>query len=101
MFKELYTNFPTVLKYHVLESTDVKYVSMNVGHGHTKELTNLKFAKEKDAQLCTKQFKTLFPSILIPPGLKEVENGQEIYQDPSLSGSHSTWTRLLLIGQLR
>jgi hypothetical protein len=38
MFKELYTGFPAVLKYHLFESTDIKYVSMKVGDGHVRNL---------------------------------------------------------------
>jgi hypothetical protein len=68
-----YTDFHKVLKYHLFESTDIEFVSMRVGDGHAEEVANLKFPKEEDDQLCVKQLETLLPSILIPPGLKEIK----------------------------
>jgi hypothetical protein len=73
MFQGLYSNLPKVLKYHLLESTDIEFVSMRVGDGHAEEVANLKFPKEEDDQLCAEQLETLLPSILNPPGLKEIK----------------------------
>jgi hypothetical protein len=73
MFKELYSDFPAVLKYHLFESEDIEFVSMKVGDGHAEEVTNLKFPKEEDYQLCAEPLETLLPSVLIPPGLKEIK----------------------------
>jgi hypothetical protein len=39
---------------------------MRVGDGHAEE-------KVVDDQLCVEQLETLLPSILIPPGLKEIK----------------------------
>jgi hypothetical protein len=40
LFKELYSNFPAVLKFHLFESTDIEFVSMKVGDDHTEEVAN-------------------------------------------------------------
>ena len=73
MFKDLYTDFPAVLKYHLFESEDIEDVSMQIGDGHPKEWTNLKFPKREDEELRAKRLETLLPSVLTPPGLKMVE----------------------------
>jgi hypothetical protein len=72
MFKELYSDFPEVLKFHLFESTDIEFVSMKVDDGHAEEVANLKFPKEEDDQLCAEWLEILLPSVLIPPGLKEI-----------------------------
>ncbi len=73
MFKDIYTNFPLVLKYHLFESEDIEDVSMQIGDGHPKEWTNLKFPKIENEELCAEQLETLLPSVLTPPGLKEIK----------------------------
>ncbi len=73
MFKDLYTDFPAVLKYHLFESEDIEDVSMQIGDGHPKEWTNLKFPKREDEELRAKRLETLLPSVLTPPGLKEIK----------------------------
>jgi hypothetical protein len=46
---------------------------MKVGDGHGEEVATLKFPKEEDDQLRAEQLETLLPSVLIPPGLKEIK----------------------------
>ncbi len=74
MFKDLYTDFPAVLKYHLFESEDIEDVSMQIGDGgHPKEWTNLKFSKREHEELRAERLETLLPSVLTPPGLKEIK----------------------------
>jgi hypothetical protein len=53
--KELYANFPAVLKYHLFESEDIEDVSMHVGDGQIKEWANIKFPRTEEDQLCTER----------------------------------------------
>jgi hypothetical protein len=85
MFKELYTDFLVVLKYHLFESTDIEFVSMKVGDGHAEEVANLKFPKEEEDHFCAEGLETLLPSILNSPGLKEIKMVELLTQVPSLS----------------
>ncbi len=55
MFKELYTGFLAVLKYHLFESMDVKDVSMQLSDGQPKKWANLKFLRTKEDQLPAEQ----------------------------------------------
>ncbi len=73
MFKDIYTNFPLVLKYHLFESEDVEDVSMQIGDGHPKEWTNLKEPKIENEELRAERLETLLPSVLTPPGVKEIK----------------------------
>jgi hypothetical protein len=73
MFKELYTDFPAVLKYHLFESEDIEYVSMQVGDGHPQEWANLKFPRTEEDHLREERLESLFPSVLPSPGLKEIK----------------------------
>ena len=48
MFKELYSDFPAELKFHLFESMGIEFVSIKVWAAHAEEVANLKFPKKED-----------------------------------------------------
>ena len=101
MLKLLYADFPAVLKYHLFESEDIEEVSMQVGDGHAKEWANLRIPKTENDELRAERFAAILPSVLTPPGLKEIKMVELYTKFRPFLKSQSTRTRLVLFREMK
>lgn len=73
MLKELYSDFPFVLKYHLFESESIEKISCQMGPDSPSAVVNLKFPKRESDENRAQRLQTLAPTRLNPPGLKEIK----------------------------
>ena len=73
MLKNLYGDFPAVLKYHLFQSNDIEEILMQVGPDSPSDIANLRFSKGESVEGRAHRLENLLPTPLNPPGVKEIK----------------------------